>query len=82
MSFGVIFCVTKYKHSIESAQSFYFGFYKKDGCNIFSFLEKKRRNKIIQSIRNVNPYPNKSYGQVFDLSEVFFFSVNITDCIF
>ena len=64
MSFGVIFCVAKYKHSIESAQSFYFGFYKKDGCNIFSFLDKKRRNKIIQSIRNVNPYPNKSYGQV------------------
>ena len=64
MLFGVIFCVGKYKYSIESVQSFYFGFYKKDGCNIFSFLEKKRRKKIIQSIRNANAYPNKSNGQV------------------
>ena len=62
--FGVIFCVGKYKYSIESVQSFYFGPHKKDGCNIFSFLEKKRRKKIIQSIRNVNAYPNKSNGQV------------------
>ena len=56
--------LVKYKYSIESAQSFYFGFYKKDGCNIFIFLEKKRRNKIIQSIRNINEYPNKSNGQL------------------
>ena len=47
-----------------TAQSFYFGFYKENGCNIFPFLEKKRRNKIIQSIRNVNAYPNKSNGSV------------------
>ena len=63
MPFGVIFCIAKYKYSIESVQSFYFGFYKKDGCNIFSFLEKKRRKKIIQSICNVNTYSNKSNGQ-------------------
>ena len=62
--FGVIFCVGKYKYSIESVQSFYFGPHKKDGCNIFSFLEKKRRKKIIQSIRNVNAYPTKSNDQV------------------
>ena len=43
-------------------QSFYFGFYKKDGCNIFPLLEKKPRKKIIQSICNVNAYPNKSNG--------------------
>ena len=62
MLFGVIFCIAKYKYSIGSVQSFYFGFYKKDGCNIFLFSEKKRRKKIIQSIRNVNAYPNKSNG--------------------
>ena len=62
--FGVIFCVGKYKYSIESVQSFYFGPHKKDGCNIFSFLEKKRRKKIIQSICNINAYPNRSNGQV------------------
>ena len=60
--FGVIFCVGKYKYSTESVQSFYFGFYQKGECNIFSFLEKKWRKKIIQSIRNVNAYPNKSNG--------------------
>ena len=64
MSFGVIFYVAKYKIGIEKVQSFYFGFYKKYGCDIFSFLEKKRRKKIFQSIRNVNAYPNKSNGQV------------------
>ena len=62
MPFGVTFFVTKYKYSIGSFQSFYFGFYKKDGCNIFPFLEKKRRKMIIQSIRNVNGYTNKSKG--------------------
>ena len=60
--FGVTFCIAKYKCSIGSVKSFYFGFYKKDWCNIFHFLEKKRRKKIIQSIRNVNAYPNKSNG--------------------
>ena len=64
MPFGVIFCVVKCKYSIESVQSFYFGFHKKDEYYIFSFLEKKRRMKIFQSIRNVNVYPNKSNGQV------------------
>ena len=64
MPFGVIFCVAKYKYSIESVQAFYFGFYKKDGCIIFSFLEKKHRKKIIQSIRDVNTYPIKSNDQV------------------
>ena len=62
MAFGVIFFVAKYKYSIGSAQLFYFGFYKKDGCNIFPFLKKKRRKKTIQSIRDVNAYPNKSNG--------------------
>ena len=64
MFFGVIFYVTKGKYSMGTVQSFYFGFYKENGCNIFPFLEKKRRNKIIQSIRNVNAYPNKSNGSV------------------
>ena len=59
MSFGVTFCVAKYKYTIGSVQSFYFGFYKKDGCNIFPFLEKKSRKKIIRFIRNVNAYPSK-----------------------
>ena len=62
MPFGVTFCVAKYKYTIGSVQSFYFGFYKKDGCNIFPFLEKKRRKMIIQSIRNVNGHTNKSKG--------------------
>ena len=62
MSFGVIFYVTKDKYSIGCVQSFYFGFYKKDRCNILPFLEKKRRKKIIQSIHNGNAYPNKSNG--------------------
>ena len=60
--FWSYFCVAKYKYSTENVQSCYFGFYKKDGCNIFPFLEKKRRKKIIQSIRNVNAYLNKSNG--------------------
>ena len=60
MPFGVIFCAAKCKYSIESIQPFYFGFYEKDGGNIFHFLEKRRRKKIIQSILNVNAYPNKS----------------------
>ena len=64
MPFGVTFCVGKYKYSTERVQSFYFGFNKKDWCNIFSFLEKKRRKKIIQSIRNIDAYPNKTNGQV------------------
>ena len=59
MSFGIIFYVAKDKYSIGSVQSFYFGFYKKDVCNIFS-LEKKRRKKINEFIRNVNA--NKSNG--------------------
>ena len=63
MPFVVIFFVAKYKYGIESVQSFYLEFYKKDGCNIFSFLEKKRRKTIIQSMRNVNAHPNKSNGQ-------------------
>ena len=62
--FGVIFCAGKCKYSIESVQSFYFGFCEKDGYNIFSFFDKKRRKRIIQSIRNGNAYPNKSNGQV------------------
>ena len=62
MSFGVIFYAAKGKYSIGNVQSFYFGFFKIDGYNIFLFLEKKCRKKIIQSIRNVNAYPNKSNG--------------------
>ena len=61
--FNALLRFPKYKYILESVQSFYFGFYKKDGCNIFSFLEKKSR-KEIQSIRDVNAYPNKSDGQV------------------
>ena len=61
--FGITFCVGKYKYSIESVQSFHFGFYEIDGCNIFLFFfDKNPRKKIIQSIRNVNAYPNKSNG--------------------
>ena len=63
MPFVVIFCVAKYKYSIESVQSFYLGIYKKDGCNIFSILEKKRKRTIIQSMRNVNAHSNRSNGQ-------------------
>ena len=48
--------------SIGSVQSFYFGFNEKEGAIFFLFLEKKRRKKTIQSIRNVNAYPNKSNG--------------------
>ena len=48
--------------NIGSVQSFYFGFCKNHGYNIFRFLEKKRRKEIIQSIRNVNAYPNKLNG--------------------
>ena len=62
MSFVVIFYVSKDKYGIGSVQSFYFIFLKKDGWNIFPFLKNKRRKKITQSIRNVNPYPNKSNG--------------------
>ena len=62
MLFRVIFYVAKDKYSVEIVQSFYFGFYKKDGLNIFPFLEKKGRKKIIKSIRNVNAYPNKLNG--------------------
>ena len=62
MLFGVIFYVAKDKYSVGSIKSFYFGFYKRDGCNIFPFLEKKGRRKIIKSVRNVNAYPNKLNG--------------------
>ena len=62
MPFGVTFSVAKYKYSIGSVQWFYFGFYKKDECNIFSFLEEKSRKKIIKSICNINAYPNESNG--------------------
>ena len=59
MSSGVIFYVAKGKSSKGSVQFFYFGFYSKNGCNIFPFLKKKRRKEIIQSIRNTNAYSNK-----------------------
>ena len=39
--------IAKHIYSIESVQSFYFGFYEKDGCNIIYFLEKKRRNPFV-----------------------------------
>ena len=46
MSFGVTFYVAKYEYSIGSVQSLYFRFCKKDGRNIFLFLEKKMQKEI------------------------------------
>ena len=62
MSFGVCHYAAKYKYGAGSVQSFYFRLYKNDECNSFPFLVKKRKNKIIQSIRNIRAYPNKSIG--------------------
>ena len=60
MSFGVIFYVENTNIVREVSNHFNFRFNKKDRCNIFPYLEKKRGKKIIQPIRAVNAYPNKS----------------------
>ena len=62
MSFGAYYYAEKYKYGAGIVQQFYFGLYKKDECNIFPFLVKKRRKKLIQSIRIVSAYPNKLNG--------------------
>ena len=62
MSFGAYYYAEKYKYGAEIVQQFYFGLYKKDECNIFPFLVKKRKRKIIQSILNISTYATKSNG--------------------
>ena len=62
MSFGAYYYAEKYKYGAGIVQQFYFGLYKRDECNIFPFLVKKRKRKIIQSILNISTYATKSNG--------------------
>ena len=52
---------TKIVYKVSS--DFISDFIKKMGAIFFFFLKKKHRKKIIQSIRNVNVYPNKSIAR-------------------